>query len=365
MKKAQILISIILILCVGAGTAFGVMNFTRQSKMMETLEKLADEEEDSGKEDDVTIAGEYKIVSTKAISDAYISGDTSALDDRQKETLDMAEKVIDEIITDGMNDYEKETAVYKYLTKELKSENGILTVIPVTVEDSDNPFGVLKNHSAVCVGYATTFRLFMQMLGIECKVVHSSDLTHSWDLVKLDDEWYHTDCYMDADSGSFRNFNMNDEICSQSHEWNREFVPTAKGIKYNPSILGAENVKDIYAIPGWIYNHLENNDESFSCTFDEKITSDNEKVAAYIVNTITEGLNMSEGENGYIEATWVNNADGEYVLCVYNTSYEDNIDLDDDEKQAADDAIAEYFDYLADFGDGEFDYGFTSGNAKG
>ena len=90
MKKAQISVGILLIICVSVGAAFGILNFNRQSKIMETLEKLADETEDSGKEDDVTIAGEYKIVSTKAISDAYISGDTSALDDRQKETLDMA-----------------------------------------------------------------------------------------------------------------------------------------------------------------------------------------------------------------------------------------------------------------------------------
>ena len=55
--------------------------------------------------------------------------------------------------------------------------------------------GVLKYHNAVCVGYATTFRMFMQMMGIECKVEHNTEKFHSWDVVKIDGDWYITDIY--------------------------------------------------------------------------------------------------------------------------------------------------------------------------
>lgn len=49
----------------------------------------------------------------------------------------------------------------------------------------------------------------MQMMDIECKVVHTTDRIHSWDEVKLDGEWYHTDIYSDAGSPNYSHFNMN------------------------------------------------------------------------------------------------------------------------------------------------------------
>ena len=74
-----------------------------------------DDTEDVAQENDVHIGGDYIIKATTQISDAYKSGDSSKLSDADKETLDMAKSVLDEIITDGMSDYEKELAVYKWM----------------------------------------------------------------------------------------------------------------------------------------------------------------------------------------------------------------------------------------------------------
>ena len=133
------------------------------------------EENPETTEDYVKIADNYEIKPTTNISDAYKSGDTSKLTDKEKETLDMAKKAIKDMkITDSMSDFEKEKAVYDWMTKKLQQDSGALTVIPSTQEDCDNPYGVLKYHNAVCVGYATTFRMFMQMMAIECKVDRKS-----------------------------------------------------------------------------------------------------------------------------------------------------------------------------------------------
>lgn len=91
------------------------------------------------KEDGVTIMGQYTIRSTLPISDAYRSGNTSGLDSKEKETLDMASAVLEEIITDGMTPYEKERAVYDWMTSKLSYDAGVLQVIPNTTADSDNP----------------------------------------------------------------------------------------------------------------------------------------------------------------------------------------------------------------------------------
>ena len=128
-------------------------------------------------EDNVKIMnGEYEILSTTQISDAYKSGNTNGLSEKDKETLEMAKAVLDEVITDDMTTaYDKEKAIYDWMTSKLNYDTGVLQVIPQTSADCDNPYSVLKYHNAVCVGYATTFRLFMQMLDIPCMVVHNTE----------------------------------------------------------------------------------------------------------------------------------------------------------------------------------------------
>jgi hypothetical protein len=339
-----------------ASTALGVMNLAGQKQIL----KKFDESEDNDREDDVKIAQIYEIKSTLPISDAYKSGDTSALDDRQKETLDLAKEVISDEIKKGADDYDKELAIYSFLTSKMKNDTGLLTVIPTSGEDSDNPYGVLKYHSAVCVGYATTFRLFMQMLDIDCKVVHSIDLGHSWNLVKLDGEWYHVDCYMDASGTYLRSFNMNDELCAQGHDWNREIFPAATGLKHNPMVSEAKAIDDLYAIPAWFSKNIKKKSDRFSCSFKEDISADDEASAKYIVDSIVNGLSWNGDSQIYYEYFWIKNEEGKYILCVFLND-DNELKLDDEHREAAQNAIAEYFpDIQFDDMDGEY-----SNNAKG
>ena len=48
----------------------------------------------------------------------------------------MAKKVLDEIITDGMSDYEKELAVYNWMVKNIKNDSGMMSVIPTKIFDT-------------------------------------------------------------------------------------------------------------------------------------------------------------------------------------------------------------------------------------
>ena len=105
-----ILLAAILILCL-VTCVFSV----RTSQMAkQALEAAGVSPTGQTQEDDVAIMDEYWIRSTLPISDAYKSGDDSRLDSRQKETLDLAVKTLEEIFPDGMeglSDYEKELAV--------------------------------------------------------------------------------------------------------------------------------------------------------------------------------------------------------------------------------------------------------------
>ena len=220
----------------------------------------AESGEDPGQEDDVRIAGDYVIQSTRPISNAYRNGDRSALSDKEKETLDMASAILDEIITPEMDAYEKEVAVYSWMTHNLSRDEGLLPVIPRTQADCDNPYGVLKYHNAVCVGYATTFRLFMQMLDIPCMVVHNTERYHAWDLVQLGDGWYHTDVYSDVGQGNFSHFNMTDAMYGASQSWNAGFFPPANQFEYCYAYRNSTEENDLYAIPAALRKAIDNQD---------------------------------------------------------------------------------------------------------
>lgn len=98
----------------------------KNHELQEKVEELLKKGQDVAQEDDVTIAEQYTIKSTKHISDAYLSGDDSKLSDKDKETLKMASDIIDKIIKDGMSDYEKELAVYEWLTMYTSQDEGQL-----------------------------------------------------------------------------------------------------------------------------------------------------------------------------------------------------------------------------------------------
>lgn len=313
--------------------------------------------EDVAQENDVTIGGEYVIKATTQISDAYKSGNTSNLSDKDKETLNMAKSVLDEIITDGMSDYEKELAVYKWMTTNIGVDSGSMTVVPD--DDSkpvDNPNGVLKNHEAVCVGYATTFRLFMQMLGIDCMVVHDSYLSHSWDLVKLDGQWYHTDIYSDAGSGegNFSHFNLNDEMMN-SQEWNTDFFPAADGYEYNYAYVNRTQCKDVYTIPEQMRAALDARQGVVSLDFGKDVSDDVYNLADTIMNSVENTVVSNAGYGVSFSWSWLEAGD-DNVFCVY-INYEKTEDPDvdpgvtDEIQQKIDDAVNKAF---GDMGSGDF-----------
>lgn len=320
------------VLLLVASVALSSVTLYGQTKVKSMVEQQMGAVEDVNQEDDVTIAREYIIKSTLQISNAYLSGDKSKLNDVDKETFDMAKQIIDEYIKEDMNDYEKEKAIYEYLTSKLKANTGILTVIPNNSQSYDNPHDVLKYRSAVCVGYATTFRMFMQMLNIECKIVHSTDLTHSWNLVKLGDDWYHVDCYNDSEGATYLNFNMDDQRCSEAHDWTREYYPSANGKKYNYIFSICEELDSIYDIPKWVVNAFKSKKSVISTTFKEPITDKNEQAAEYMASKIVDRIN--ESEDLFAEREWLKNYEGQYVLVFRLTNYSADKPQIDEKTQA-------------------------------
>jgi hypothetical protein len=343
-----LLLVIVLIISL-AGTGLSTALYFRTTQQTDTEAATEDTQEDG-----VTIAGEYVIRSTTDISDAYKFGDTSALSNKDEETLDMAAAVLDEIITDGMTDYEKEKAVYDWMTSELDSDDGLLTVIPTTSADCDNPYGVLKYHNAVCVGYATTFRLFMQMLDIPCMVVHNEEAYHSWDLVQLDGEWYHTDIYSDAGRGNYANFNLTDEMMMATGEsWDLDYFPSADSLTYNVLYNSAMEVTDIFEIPALLRDAIDNAETSLALKFSSDFTEEEAEIADEMVSRIESLL----GDEAYFLWDWSNVDDGYlYTITVNYLDFSTSFELSDEDYEKMEAAITESFGDYEDDSDWDWDW---------
>lgn len=315
----KIIVELILVIGVVSSTTMAAFNLITLKSYIAAQE---DDAEQKTTEDYVKIAENYEIRPTTNISDAYLSGDTSALTDKEKETLDMAETAIEEMkIKDDMSDYEKEKAVYDWMTSSLQQDQGALTVIPNTQEDCDNPYGVLKYKNAVCVGYATTFRMFMQMLDIECMVVHNTECYHSWDLVKLDGDWYITDIYSDAGNGNYACFNVTDTIWGQQQSWDRSYFPAADSLKYNMAYQNKKTVDTVYDIPKALREAMDEKLGSVMIAFKQEITEKDAQAVTAIISAIDEQLMMGNYKDmpyylsGY---NWIQDPDGDGYL--YNVS---------------------------------------------
>lgn len=321
--------------------------------LQDYITKQEEEKNPETKEDFVKIAGEYEIRPTTEISDAYKSGDTSALDDKQKETLDMAKAALAEMnITDSMTDYEKEKAVYDWMTTSLQQDRGALVVIPRTQEDCDNPYGVLKYHNAVCVGYATTFRMFMHMMDIECMVVHNMERWHTWDLVKLDGDWYITNIYDDAGSNSYAHFNMMDTMYEQS--WDHDFFPAATSLRYNMAYQNKKEVAGIYDLADALRAAMNDKLSMVMIGFEQEITEADAPIASAIASSVDEMLMNNDFQDMpyyLMDYRWVQDPDdGRYIYSVqmgrYNSEENDRNELTEEQRQMIQDRVAQAFEGL-------------------
>ncbi len=291
------------------------------------LERQAKEEEkeNSYQEDGFEVANQYEIRSTTHISDAYKNGDASQLDEEDKETLQMASDVLKKIIKDGMSSYEKELAVYRWMYENVGQGQGSSVMLPGSSSSSAfTPHGALSGQSTVCVGYATTFRLFMNMLDMDCHIVHNE--YHSWDMVRLDDnEWYQVDVYTDV-SGKcqYQNFNMTDEISRNSHDWDDSALPAAKGIKYSYAVQNNEEIKNIYLVPAKIKKILDKKKSSAFFKFKKALTREELPIADLLVNQMNMALTSLPGFDNYnIGGIWYQDEQDQYILGIFIHNYGD------------------------------------------
>ncbi|MGG2933814.1 S-layer homology domain-containing protein [Bacillus pacificus] len=140
--------------------------------------------------------------------------------------MKQAKEIVSSITQVGMDDHEKVKAIHDYVVKHVSYD---------TSYKAYTAYEALVNRSAVCQGYALLTYQLLKEAGIENHfVVGTGDgQPHAWNLVKIENKWYHLDTTFDDpvpdEQGrvTYSYFNLSDEQIARNHEWNRGEYPQA------------------------------------------------------------------------------------------------------------------------------------------
>ena len=106
-------------------------------------------------------------------------------------------KIIKKNIKSSWSDYQKVKYVHDWMIKNISYDQS--ETIPAK---SFTFAGAILKKKAVCKGYAETFMVFMELLGIPVKYVPSVEQgNHAWNMVKVSGKWYHIDVTWDDPLG--------------------------------------------------------------------------------------------------------------------------------------------------------------------
>jgi|GEM_PF-1140763 len=146
----------------------------------------------------------------------------------KNKTYEKAEKIISQVIKDGMSELDKARALHDYiiLNSKYDYDNYLKDTIP---EESNIAYGVLVKGTGVCGGYAAAFKLLAEMCGIKCIGVSgtANGGSHAWNMVKLDGKIGYVDVTWDDPVPdregvvSYDYFNISEAQIAKDHIWNK------------------------------------------------------------------------------------------------------------------------------------------------
>lgn len=154
-----------------------------------------------------TATSELETIGQETTTNAAMTGS-----DRGAVTLDIepsvaaknrASKIVADIITDSMSDYQCVKAIHDYLVK--NTDYGFVGISDAAGTDlAHKAEGALCYDTAVCQGYAEAFELLCAEVGIQAYMMYGTAGTaatgyesHAWNVVRVNGEWYQIDCTWD------------------------------------------------------------------------------------------------------------------------------------------------------------------------
>lgn len=144
------------------------------------------------------------------------------------ETEKLADRVIAQVIQDGMSQREKAEALYAYVTGTVSYDQRYYSDRRSMPYESQTALGALRDGVAICGGYSHGVKLLFKKAGIPCYNVTGKYFgeNHMWNIALLDGQWLWFDATSDRGSTGeygFLRFALA-ELDSTKYQWNPDEV---------------------------------------------------------------------------------------------------------------------------------------------
>ena len=199
---------------------------------------------------------DMSLYDTAPILSAWESGEEDGLSEKDAAILSACRAIFAEHVTEDMTDFDYALALHDALVDLGEYDQAVYDRdTPQGRPDNTNPYGMLVEGYGICLGYATSFQLLMDLAGVECITVvgaaFNSSSDHAWNLVRLEGEWYAVDPTWDDPIGAeemppmmanqvrYEYFNVtSDYLRETDHQWDYQSVPEAEGTRFSWSGTG-------------------------------------------------------------------------------------------------------------------------------
>ena len=268
----------------------------------------------------------------KQIAHAYKNGSVSALDSKQRETLDAALSIVNGARGTQL---EIEKQIHDSLCERIEYYTD-----SDPHNDNDCATGALLNGKADCDGYSDAFFLCCSLAGFDVRYMHGTtlnadqenskkvqdDSTHMWNLINIGGQWLTVDLtWDDSEKGiSYLNYNIGADRASEKHIWLEAATDCKLLSVTDPSSRNAELVE--YRVGSWdeLYSALRVVSDkrlervSLICADELAINQNHDRLSAAI---------RSVGINDFGWSFSVSNAD------LFNITYVDEFTICDTESE--------------------------------
>jgi hypothetical protein len=160
-------------------------------------------------------------------------------------------EILSQIITGGMNDFQKQKAIHDWIVANLSYDT--------TLVQHSAYAGLFDNKKTVCQGYALLAYRMLTEAGLPNQIIegNAGGQLHTWNLVKLDGNWYHLDTTWndpvpDTEGHiSYGYYNLNDAQIKTNHSWKKKYpaatadFTTVLSDKKNTDIANAAFYQDL------------------------------------------------------------------------------------------------------------------------
>ncbi|WP_010245757.1 dockerin type I domain-containing protein [Acetivibrio cellulolyticus] len=199
----------------------------------------------------------------------------------QEEYIDSTiEFIVSKLTNTDMTDDEKEKLIHDY----------ILTNIEYSEDDIyGNPYSALCYGKTKCDGYAMLTYKMLKAAGIENIIVTNEN--HAWNVVKINDKWYHLDTTWDdsreKDNGFYKYYNLTDaeilESRNYSNSYGKEcisnYIADLSERNIENSGKYGEILKEIQQNEDYVFVNSFKNNASLNLLYNEVVLKEGENIS--------------------------------------------------------------------------------------